>query len=114
MDITLHPDTDKTRPADDRVTADDPWALGNTNHLRPPVRRASRRGVWLLVGAGVLAVAGSAAIVFALLQLRGEPTPQDRDGEQPARSDKAAPGEKKDDAPLKRTEIRKNLFLEVQ
>src|SRR6516164_9868144 len=104
MDTRLYPDTDKTRPADDHVTADDPWALANTTRPRPPERRASRRGVWLLIGAAVLAVAGSAAIVFALLQLRGEPSPQERDGE-PARGEKGAPGEKKDDARLKRTEI---------
>ncbi len=101
MNTTLHPNTDSIQPTDDRVSSD-PWALGeNADLVIPSERPPQRRHRWLLIAALILCGGGVTAI-FGYAMTRPE----------------AAPVEKKDEPPppavVKRTEIRKNLFFEVQ
>ena len=98
MDTSVRPITDRPVSHDDRTTGD-PWAFGKDARVvlpaaRPPGPRYSR----LLIAAAVLSTGGAFAIWYAL-------TCTD-----------TAPPEKKDDQtpPLKRTEIKKNLYFEVQ
>ncbi len=98
MDTTLRSNTDKAGLTEDRPT-EDLWALGkDTRALLSSDRPPGIRHPWLLTTAVFLAVAGTAAVWFAMTRIE------------------SAPIERKEEPPpaVKRTEIDKNLFFEVQ
>jgi hypothetical protein len=97
MKTTFYADTDASAP-NDAITPDEPWGLGKGDLILPAKRPPNRRRTWVLIAGVLLGAGGVAALLLGLLRL-------DRD----------AP-EKKDDPPpaAKRTEIRKNLYFELQ
>jgi hypothetical protein len=98
MNSTFHSDTDQPT-TNEHAVPDDNWAWAKNDQLvhpseRPPTRRRS----WVLLTAVLLGVGGVAALVFGLLRLDREP---------PERKEEPPPA-------VKRTEIGRNLYLEVQ
>ena len=96
MDTTLHPNSEKARSTDDQVT-ENPWTLGQgTRVYLPPARTPGLRLPLLLITAALFATGAGAAMWYGMAHYE------------------TAPVERKDDPPAKRTEIGKNLFLEIQ
>src|SRR5260370_23791023 len=98
MNTTPYLDTDES-PPNEAVVPGDPWSVGKGDNVVIPVgRRPVRRRTWVLIAAGLLGAGGAAALLLGLLRL-------DRDT--PEKKDEPAPA-------AKRTEIRKDLYFEVQ
>ncbi len=96
MDTTPYSPTDKIHPRVDRG-AGDPWTLGNDRRGGAPKQPLYRRYRWVLMAALLLCAAGAGGLWFALARVE------------------SAPADKKEEPPaVKRTEIRKNLYFEVQ